>query len=80
MELNPIGPNQTELRLDAETVIFFSYKTPVAAFVSGRFYRTTQKYSNTTSRHISAWLGGVKAESRSPEFFTKFLCPTWQSP
>ena len=73
MELNPIGPNQTELRLGSEVVIFFSYKTPVAAFVSGEFYRTTAKYSATTSRHISAWLAGVRATPKPPEFFEQLF-------
>jgi len=78
MELNPIGPNQTELRFDNGTVILFSYKTPVAANVDGVFYRTTTKHSVTTSRHINQWLGRAKARPQPQEWFTLLTCQTCQ--
>jgi len=61
MELRKIGSNQTQLSLDNGTVVFFSYQTPVAAFVPGRdgatpFIRTSTRYSVTTSKHINQWL------------------------
>lgn len=63
MKLKQVGPNQTELELDNGTHIFFSYETPVAAFVPGRGYvRTSTSYSVTTSRHINKWLDNRKAE------------------
>ena len=56
LKLRPLGPNQTELELD-NTLILFSYKTPVAAWVSGRgWLRTDTKYSKTTTKHINRWL------------------------
>lgn len=59
MKLNPIGSNRTVLSLDNGTEVFFSYKTPVAAFVPGKGYvRTDRKWSVTTSKHINAWLNG----------------------
>ena len=36
--------------------ILFSYRTPVAAHTNGRYIRTEEHYSRTTSRHISQWL------------------------
>lgn len=61
MKLRQIGPNQTELYV-GDTVVFFSYETPVAALVPGRGYlRTDQKWSATTSKHINRWLEGVNA-------------------
>jgi hypothetical protein len=59
IKLNPIGANQRELQI-GDTMILFSYKTPVAAWVSGRgWLRTDTKYSKTTTKHINSWLGGV---------------------
>ena len=56
LKLRPLGPNQTELELD-NMLILFSYKTPVAAWVSGRgWLRTDTKYSKTTTKHINQWL------------------------
>lgn len=60
MKLNPIGSNKTVVALDNGTEVFFSYKTPVAAFVPGRGYvRTDRKWSVTTSKHINQWLNGT---------------------
>ncbi len=58
MKLTPIAANQTELTLNNGTQVFFSYKTPVAAYdsVSGKFLRTSYKWSVTTTRHINKWL------------------------
>ncbi len=58
MNLRPIAANQTEITFKNGTQVFFSYKTPVAAYdsVSGRFLRTNYKWSVTTSRHINKWL------------------------
>jgi hypothetical protein len=58
MRLNNIGSNQTSISTNNGTEVFFSYTTPVAAFVPGRGYiRTDRSYSVTTSRHINAWAG-----------------------
>lgn len=54
MKLNPIGPNQTEIERADGVTVFYSYQTPVAAFVPGRGgLVTAQKYSKTTSRHVN---------------------------
>ena len=56
LKLKNLAPNQTELELD-NMLILFSYKTPVAAWVSGRgWLRTDTKYSKTTTKHINQWL------------------------
>ncbi len=55
MNLKPVGANQTEVERADGTTILYSYQTPVAAFVPGNgALCTSQKYSTTTSRHISA--------------------------
>ena len=72
MNVKPVGPNQTELSTE-KGIIFFSYRTPVAACIDGRYYRTEVKWSVTTSRHINQWLGGVKAEVKPQAFFDGLL-------
>ena len=57
MKLTPIAANQTEVET-ADARIFFSYRTPVAAYVFGRgFVRSEDFFSTTTSRHINKWIG-----------------------
>lgn len=57
MKLTPIAANQTELEIGTGVVVFFSYRTPVAAFIPGTGYlRTNHKWSRTTSKHINQWL------------------------
>lgn len=68
MKIRPIGSNQTELSTGDKTVLF-SYQTPVAANVGGKFYRTAQRWSVTTSKHINRWLDGAQAEERPQEWF-----------
>ena len=59
MKLIPIASNQTELEIGNGVLVFFSYKTPVAAFIPGQGYiRTSEKWSRTTSKHINKWLRG----------------------
>ena len=60
MNLTPIAANQTVLSFTNGAQVFFSYKTPVAAYCPLRGYIRTAKYwSTTTSRHINKWLKGV---------------------
>lgn len=55
MKLSPVGSNQTEIERADGTTILYSYQTPVAAFVPGKgALCTSERYSNTTSRHINA--------------------------
>lgn len=67
MKLDQIAPNQTTLTT-GNTVVFFSYNTPVAALVDGIMYRTEKKFSVTTSKHINAW-AGKQAETKPQSFF-----------
>ena len=60
MKLTPIAANQNEVTINDGTQIFFSYRTPVAAYLPEKGYVRTEKFwSVTTSRHINKWLGGV---------------------
>lgn len=73
MKLRQIGPNQTEVILSPDKVVFFSYETPVAAIIDGKFYRTSKRFSVTTSKHINRWLDGRKAEEKPQSFFDSLV-------
>ena len=69
MQLLPIASNQNQLNLNDGTQVFFSYNTPVAAYVPELGYvRTVKKWSTTTSRHINKWLDGVIAKEIDQQF------------
>ena len=68
MKLTPIAANQTELSFTNGAQVFFSYKTPVAAYCPLRGYiRTEQFWSSTTSRHINKWLKGITEVTEVPQ-------------
>lgn len=69
MQLTPIASNMTELELSNYARILFSYKTPVACYIDGKYYRTAHKWSVTTSKHINKWLAGATAETQPQEYF-----------
>ena len=72
MNIKPLGSNQTELEIKGARVLF-SYSTPVACESVGKRYKTDKKWSQTTSRHINAWLSGAEAEEVPQEFFENLL-------
>lgn len=77
MKLNPIGANQTEV-LNNDVQILFSYKTPVACLKrneAGKLepFRTSQKWSRTTSKHINNWLGNLVAMEKPQSFFDDLI-------
>ena len=62
MELTPIAANQNAISFNNGSQVFFSYRTPVAAYCPSRGYiRTAKKWSSTTTRHINKRLEGVNA-------------------
>jgi len=72
MNIKQLGSNQTELEIKGARVLF-SYSTPVACESVGKRYRTEKKWSQTTSRHINAWLDGAEAEIVPQSFFDNLL-------
>ena len=69
MKIKPLASNMTQLTLNNDTVVLFSYETPVAALTEEGYVRTSYKWSPTTTRHINKWLDGVKATEKPQEFF-----------
>jgi hypothetical protein len=77
MKLKQVGSNQTKIVLKDGSEVFFSYETPVAAYLHaephGAFYKTDCRWSRTTTRHINQWLQGVPAEEKPQSFFDDLL-------
>jgi hypothetical protein len=69
MKLNSIAANQTEITFPNGNTVFFSYNTPVAARVNGKYYVTEHKWSRTTARHITSWLGAVSPITKPQTWF-----------
>ena len=62
MKIKQLGSNMTLLTIDDGSEYFFSYETCVAGFTPGDgYWRTSKKWSQTTSRHINKYLDGVTA-------------------
>jgi hypothetical protein len=72
IKLTQLSKNVTELFINGTTILY-SYETPVAAVADGQLLRTSQKFSNTTSRHINQWLNGMEATVVSQEEIEKLV-------
>ena len=68
-QIKVIGSNQTQLTRADGTIIFYSYNTPVCAWIGNKLYKTNKKWSNTTSKHINAYIGNCDAELKDQSFF-----------
>ena len=69
ININPIAANMTEVSINGVGTILFSYSTPVAAATPEGLFKTSEKCSNTTTRHINAWLDGRTATEKPQGFF-----------
>jgi hypothetical protein len=68
MNVRSVGPNQTVLTLNNQDEVFFSYETPVAGWICGKgFWRTTEKFSATTTRHVGRYANTYRVTDMSPE-------------
>lgn len=78
MKIIELGNNQTELLTNHGHRILYSYETPVAGFSPEiGYFKSTEHYSRTTSKHINQYLKGVNAVLLPPEaieeLFTKMI-------
>ena len=71
MKIKTIGSNKTELTLADGTQVLFSYQTPVAAWHDGQFFKTSKKWSHTTTRHINSWVH--LASDKPQEYFDNLV-------
>ena len=73
MQLRKLGNNQTQIDYSNGTSVLFSYETPVACSIisltDNGYYRTSKKWSATTTRHINKWLDGVLAKEQPQAYF-----------
>lgn len=53
--------------------ILISYETPVAAYINGQYYETTEYYSGSTNKHIGAFRHWENIKYKSEEWFKKLL-------
>jgi hypothetical protein len=53
-DVKVLAPNVTTVQ-HGSNLILYSYNTPVAILAPSGMYRTSQKWSTTTSRHINRW-------------------------
>ena len=71
LKLKPIGSNHSELTYRNENgediTILFSYQTPVAGYDEHGAFRTDEKFSRTTSKHINKYLGGKDVGRTIPQ-------------
>ena len=59
MQITPIKSNMTEVVFSNGLTILLSYQTPVAGHYCGQQFKTSKKWSVTTSKHINQWLAGL---------------------
>ena len=78
MKLKVIGSSQTEVTIGG-VIVFFSYNTPVACYVSNLvkgidpgYYKTNKKFGRTTNKHINSWFMGVY-EEKEQYFFDNLI-------
>lgn len=71
MKLRHIATNKNEITLADGTQVLFSYSTPVACWVNGQFFKTSTKWSNTTTRHINSWVH--LATEKPQEYFDNLI-------
>ena len=63
MKLKQFGSNQTILIDTDQNEFFFSYETCVAGYTPGEgYWKTTEYYSRTTTKHINRYLDGVNPD------------------
>jgi len=72
MQLRPIKSNMTELTV-GDTTVLFSYRTPVAGYDDQGAFRTDQRYSVTTTKHINQYLGKGVGRTVSQEYINSLV-------
>lgn len=69
--------NATLVRKPNGVLLLVSYSTVVACYIPNRgYFKTSQYYSRTTSKHLSKWINsvnGIWAGEESPEFLAGMM-------
>ena len=70
MQLKQIGSNMSELVLEDNLAVLFSYETPVAGWDQDGAFKTEQFYSKTTSKHINKYFNEFDPPARIvPQYY-----------
>ncbi len=72
MNIQKIGNNETVINIHGDSVLF-SYEAPVAALINGEYFKTSKKWSATTSKHINRWLLANHATIKDQTFFDNLV-------
>lgn len=71
-----MSQNRTTVTLTDGRTVLVSYETPVAALIPGRGYvRSATRWSRTTSKHVTQWLGGSACETLDDASFLALIAP-----
>jgi len=73
MKLKKLGNNVTEIQLNEEDFVLFSYETPVACRINNVFYKTSKKWSASTSKHIKNWVEDCRVIEKDQSFFDVYI-------
>lgn len=79
MKFRNLGANMAEFRTSDGNVLFFSYNTLVAGYIDNAPFKTSKKWSRTTSRHIKKYFldeWGIDS-ARVPEHPQEYLDSIW---
>ena len=73
MRIEPIKANMTAIIFEDGSSVLFSYETPVACCKDYKFYKTSKKWSRTTTRHINQWIEGCPVEEKDQDYFDNLV-------
>ena len=74
MKLKQIGNNQSLISYNNGTDVLFSYETPVAGYILGEgYFITEQYYSNTTSKHVNAFINNAGTDIKPKKVEQSFI-------
>lgn len=73
MKLVKTGTNTTELVFDGNMRILFSYDTPVAGRDSKGWFRTTERFSQTTTKHVNSYTKGLNVREVDQEYINSLV-------
>ena len=73
MKLSIQGSNMTEITTARGNKVLYSYETPVAGWTEQGAFRTEEKFSVTTSKHINKYLGGKDIGRVVPQSYIEGL-------
>lgn len=73
LHLTPLGPNVNEVRI-GDVYVLFSYQEAVAYRTpDGKAHVTAKRWSSTTTRHVTKWVGDSDYDVVTQESINKLV-------